>query len=142
MALSRARLGLYILGRRAVFESVFELKPAFDILFQRSDKLALVTGEMFGEFSRKVSATYPTAGTTKVDEEEVEGESSMEGVEHLGQYVYEMTKAKVEALRVGGGEVKMIDAGEGAAKDVDEDRPENVIIPEEAVEEFGEDDEE
>ena len=35
VALSRARLGLYILGRRSVFESVFELKPAFDILLQR-----------------------------------------------------------------------------------------------------------
>ena len=33
----------------------------------------------------------------------------MEGVEHLGQYVYEMTKAKVEALKNGdtGGDVRM-----------------------------------
>jgi hypothetical protein len=35
-------------------------------------------------------------------------EAVMEGVEHLGQYVYEMTKAKVEALKGGEvGDVKM-----------------------------------
>jgi intron-binding protein aquarius len=29
----------------------------------------------------------------------------MEGVEHLGNYVFEMTKAKVEALKKGGGQL-------------------------------------
>lgn len=83
VALSRARLGLYILGRREVFESCFELKPAFDLLGQRPDKLMLVPGEMF-----------PTSRSLT---EEVEG-TPMEGVEHLGQYVYEMTEAKIKAL--------------------------------------------
>lgn len=88
VALSRSRLGLYILGRRALFESCFELRQAFDLLWARPTKLALVTGEM-----------YPT--NRKVDAE-VES-TEMEGVEHLGQYVFEMTKAKVEALKAGGG---------------------------------------
>ncbi|KAL1988551.1 hypothetical protein VTN96DRAFT_8946 [Rasamsonia emersonii] len=83
VALSRARLGLYILGRREVFESCFELKPAFDLLGQRPDKLMLVPGEMF-----------PTSRSLT---EEVEG-TPMEGVEHLGQYVYEMTEAKIKSL--------------------------------------------
>lgn len=83
VALSRARLGLYILGRREVFESCYELKPAFDLLFQRPDKLTLVPGEMFP--------------TTRSLEDEAEG-TSMEGVEHLGQYVYEMTQAKLKAM--------------------------------------------
>lgn len=47
VALSRARLGLCILGRREVFESCYELKPAFDLLLQRPDKLMLAPGEMF-----------------------------------------------------------------------------------------------
>ncbi|KAK2786907.1 hypothetical protein FQN51_003462 [Onygenales sp. PD_10] len=87
VALSRARLGLYILGRREVFESCFELKPAFDILAKRPDKLMLVPGELF-----------PTKRSVA---EDVEG-TPMEGIEHLGQYVYEMTQAKIKALGVEG----------------------------------------
>jgi intron-binding protein aquarius len=85
VALSRARLGLYILGRRALFESCFEMKPAMEILLQRPDKLALTTGEMF-------------PATRGVDEDVLEGVAEMEGVEHLGQYVFEMTQAKVKSL--------------------------------------------
>lgn len=47
VALSRARLGLYVLGRREVFESCLELQQAFDNLLQRPDKLMLVTGELW-----------------------------------------------------------------------------------------------
>ncbi|RMJ24857.1 hypothetical protein PHISP_04275 [Aspergillus sp. HF37] len=83
VALSRARLGLYILGRREVFESCYELQPAFNLLFQRPDKLMLVPGEM--------------APTTRTLDDEVAG-TPMEGVEHLGQYVYEMTQAKLKAI--------------------------------------------
>ncbi|KAI9689921.1 MAG: hypothetical protein M1822_009803 [Bathelium mastoideum] len=89
VALSRARLGLYILGRRAVFEAVPELQVAFNLLFQRPATLRLVTGEM-----------YPT--TRLIDDEVGEG-IEMTGVEHLGQYVYKMTQAKVEAIKKGEG---------------------------------------
>jgi intron-binding protein aquarius len=90
VALSRARLGLYILGRRDVFESCFELRQAFEILLQRPDQLMLITGELWP--SKRIIA----------DEEgkkALPGETVMEGVEHLGQYVYEMTNAKVKQLR-------------------------------------------
>ncbi|KAK3944238.1 hypothetical protein QBC46DRAFT_305372 [Diplogelasinospora grovesii] len=91
VALSRARLGLYILGRREVFESCYELKEAFELLLKRPDKLTLVTGEL-----------YPTgrsqlAGTG--EEEEVPGEAVMQSVEHIGQYVFEMTTTKIKQLR-------------------------------------------
>lgn len=101
VALSRARLGLYILGRRVVFEACFELKEAFDRLLRRPDKLALATGEM-----------YPTARL--LDNETPLTE--MEGVEHLGQYVYEMTQAKVAALKANGGVLPPL---EEVARDVD-----------------------
>ncbi|KAL4769678.1 P-loop containing nucleoside triphosphate hydrolase protein [Aspergillus nidulans var. acristatus] len=91
VALSRARLGLYILGRREVFESCYELKPAFDLLLQRPDKLMLAPGEMFP--------------ATRTLDDEVKG-TPMEGVEHLGQYVFEMTQAKIKAL---GGEGAIVD---------------------------------
>ena len=89
VALSRARFGLYILGRREVFESCFELRQAFEILLQRPDKLILVTGEL-----------WPSNRVLK-DEEgaDVPNETQMENVEHLGQYVYEMTNSKVQQLR-------------------------------------------
>ncbi|KAB8338935.1 hypothetical protein FH972_021875 [Carpinus fangiana] len=92
VALSRARLGLYIFGRREVFESVPELKPSFDMLLQRPDKLELVTGEMF-------SATDEQSKRQVGDE--VKEVATMEGVEHLGQYVFEMTQAKIKNLKEG-----------------------------------------
>ncbi|KAI7770297.1 hypothetical protein LZL87_002668 [Fusarium oxysporum] len=87
VALSRARLGLYILGRREVFEACPELRPAFDLLLQRPDKLMLVTGEL-----------WPTQREVIQELGAVEGEVPMEGVEHLGQYVFEMTNTKIKQL--------------------------------------------
>lgn len=89
VALSRARLGLYILGRRDVFEACYELKPAFELLLQRPDKLTLVTGELWP--AERLQASE--------GDESVPGEAVMEGVEHLGQYVFEMTNAKIKQLR-------------------------------------------
>lgn len=91
VALSRARLGLYILGRRAVFESCYELREAFQLLLRREDKLQLVTGEV-----------HPTGRRLKEEEgDEVPNTTEMVGVEHLGQYVFEMTQAIVEAVKKG-----------------------------------------
>ena len=120
VALSRARLGLYILGRRSVFESCFELKPAFDILLSKPDALTLATGEMYGETQRLV------------DQEVVEGEAVMEGVEHLGKYVYEMTKAKIEALKAGGGVLLPVqDTNSMVVDDEDGDREDKVLVEDE-----------
>lgn len=57
----------------------------------------------------------------------------MEGVEHLGQYVFEMTKAKVESLKAGGAapaikDVSMANGGGQADDDEDIDREENVLV--------------
>jgi intron-binding protein aquarius len=90
VALSRARLGLYILGRREVFENCFELKQAFNMLLERPDKLQLVTGELF-----------PSHRILSDEEgmEDVPGQAQMENVEHLGKYVFDMTNSKVQQLR-------------------------------------------
>lgn len=92
VAVSRARLGLYILGRREIFDACPELRPAFDILLQRPDKLGLVTGELWP--SQRVV-------TDEDGKETVQGEVTMESVEHLGQYVFEMTRTKVQQLQDG-----------------------------------------
>ena len=110
VALSRARLGLYMLGRRDVFEACPELEDAFRPLFKRpTDKLQLVLQEMFPT-DRRVDE--------KVEDEQARV-AEMEGVEHLGQYVFEMTKAKVEALKQG--REKPPEKEEGTGLDADED---------------------
>lgn len=104
MALSRARLGLYILGRRSIFESSPELIQAFNLPLERPEKLILTTGEIFP--------------ASRLLANEVEG-VEMDGVEHLGQYVFEMTQAKVEMLKTG---VKVLPPREVAVgKEVVED---------------------
>lgn len=90
VAVSRARLGLYVLGRREVFEACPELRPAFDLLLQKPDKLTLVTGELWP--SQRVIADEGANGS-------VEGEVTMESVEHLGQYVFEMTNTRIKQLQ-------------------------------------------
>lgn len=91
VALSRARLGLYVLGRRSVFDSCYELSESFSrLIVSRGTKLELVVGEM-----------WPTQ--RKAGEESSEGTVVMEDVSHLGQYVYEMTLTAVERIKQGGG---------------------------------------
>lgn len=116
VAVSRARLGLYVLGRRQVFEACPELRPAFDILLERPDKLMLVTGEM-----------WPTERANAEDNSSLEGEVAMESVEHLGQYVFEMTKTKLTQLqepgagRAGGDAVADASGTEAIPEEADED---------------------
>lgn len=112
VALSRARLGLYILGRREVFESCFELQQAFEILFRRPDKLMLVTGELWP--SQRIIAD-------EADDVEVPGVTPMEGVEHLGQYVFEMTNAKVQQLRAERGLGEDVDVLAPVEEEMDEE---------------------
>ena len=47
VAMSRGRLGLYILGRRALFESCAEVQQTWSKLILNGDKLELVNGEMW-----------------------------------------------------------------------------------------------
>ncbi|KAK7737001.1 hypothetical protein SLS53_006757 [Cytospora paraplurivora] len=93
VALSRARLGMYILGRREVFEGCYELREAFELLLERPDKLTLVTGELWPSQRRLPEEVN----------EAVAGEAVMEGVEHLGQYVFEMTTTKIKQLQAESG---------------------------------------
>ncbi|KAM0610583.1 hypothetical protein ACHAPH_002454 [Verticillium nonalfalfae] len=122
VALSRARLGLYILGRRDVFEACYELRPAFEQLFQRPDKLMLVTGEM-----------WPSQRLIASESGEVPGQACMEGVEHLGQFVYQMTNTKVKQLEAeqnpGGAGLMAIEeapADEAGDQEVGEGDPDSV----------------
>lgn len=78
-------------------------------MLQRPDKLQLVTGELF-----------PSNRVLKEEEDVVPGETQMENVEHLGQYVYEMTNSKVQQLRAERGlpEGELVVPPVGDAKEV------------------------
>lgn len=56
VALSRARLGLYIFGRQKLFENCHELEPSFKRLLVRPTKLWLKTGEMYPNTVRIIGA--------------------------------------------------------------------------------------
>jgi intron-binding protein aquarius len=47
VAMSRARLGLYVFGRQALFENCYELLPAFSQLLSRPVQLQLSLGEVW-----------------------------------------------------------------------------------------------
>lgn len=89
-----------------MFESSFELKDIFDRLFQRPTKLQVVVGEMF-------------PATRDVDAEAASTE--MDGVEHLGQYVFEMTQAKIKSLESGNEALPPKEEGTGLDLVEDED---------------------
>jgi intron-binding protein aquarius len=47
VALSRARLGLYVFGKKALFDSCIELGPSFAVLNSKPSRLQLVLNEKF-----------------------------------------------------------------------------------------------
>ncbi|KAK4193968.1 P-loop containing nucleoside triphosphate hydrolase protein [Podospora australis] len=116
VALSRARLGLYILGRREIFEACYELREAFELLLKRPDKLTLAAGELWP--SKRVLAE-------EADLETVPGETVIENVMHLGQYVYEMTQTKIQTLN-GQNTLQIEAAAVPAVVPVGEDEPEPI----------------
>ncbi len=52
VAMSRARLGLYIFGRMSLFQNVYELSPVFNLLLKRPTKLQVVAGETYASVTR------------------------------------------------------------------------------------------
>lgn len=68
VAMSRARLGLYVFCRRSLFEQCYELQPTFQLLLQRPDHLALNLNEITSFTDRHVEDTGPMHLVSGVDE--------------------------------------------------------------------------
>jgi intron-binding protein aquarius len=68
VAMSRARLGLYVFCRRSLFEQCYELQPTFQHLLQRPDHLALNLDEITRYTERCVEDTEPIHLVSSVDE--------------------------------------------------------------------------
>ncbi|XP_005185025.2 RNA helicase aquarius [Musca domestica] len=87
VAMSRARLGLYIFGRVGLFKNCLELQQTFKLLTKRSQKLQLVENE-----------SYPTERKTNDDPPE-ESIKTMENMTQMAQYVYQMYCKKLETIK-------------------------------------------
>ena len=115
--MSRAKLGLYVFGRVALFEQCAELSPVMSLLLKKPTKLQLVGGEHFPA-KRKVSAqplrvmflgslslhlisafcplrVAPVAVALQVDAK-VSQPYDIEDVAHMGYMVHQMSTAAAE----------------------------------------------
>ncbi|CAF1627837.1 unnamed protein product [Rotaria magnacalcarata] len=88
VAMSRARLGLYIFGRVSLFESCFELTPAFNMLTKRPVKLYLLPNE-----------TYPSTREEKRDQSIVHQATVMENMPQIADFVYKFYNQKLLAYQ-------------------------------------------
>eukprot|EP01091_Cochliopodium_minus_P018586 TRINITY_DN7576_c0_g1_i1.p1 TRINITY_DN7576_c0_g1~~TRINITY_DN7576_c0_g1_i1.p1 ORF type:complete len:1581 (+),score=553.90 TRINITY_DN7576_c0_g1_i1:419-4744(+) len=115
VAMSRARLGLYVFCRKSLFENCLELANVFKYLNQRPSELHLVPSEQ-----------YPTQRhfEAKLDEKD---QFIIKDVTHLGQIVYEeQVRQKMQPpqnfLSLTGNEVIDDDKNDVEMKDDEEDQ--------------------
>ncbi|XP_017062116.1 RNA helicase aquarius isoform X1 [Drosophila ficusphila] len=87
VAMSRARLGLYVFGRVSLFKNCLELQQTFKLLTQRPLKLSLVPED-----------SYPTDrfASASVDNKDIK---TIENMSEMAQFVYERYMAKMEELK-------------------------------------------
>ncbi|GIY87372.1 RNA helicase aquarius [Caerostris extrusa] len=87
VAMSRARLGLYIFTRVSLFQNCFELSPSFKILMQRPQVLYLLPHE-----------TYPCF--RKSEDEPVSEPFIVNDMQHMTHFVYEFYQQKLELAKM------------------------------------------
>jgi len=92
VAMSRARLGLYVFCRQKLFEGCFELSPAFGRLLTRPSVLEVVPEERYGgregELARReMEGPAPGMGFR------------VEGVEHMGVLVQQMIAGEQQQVQ-------------------------------------------
>ncbi|CAI9769470.1 unnamed protein product [Fraxinus pennsylvanica] len=68
VAMSRARLGLYVFCRRSLFEQCYELQPTFQLLLQRPDLLALNLNEVTTFTDRRFEDTGQSQLVSGIEE--------------------------------------------------------------------------
>ncbi|XP_018395286.1 PREDICTED: intron-binding protein aquarius [Cyphomyrmex costatus] len=86
VAMSRARLGLYVFARVSLFKNCFELTPAFNQLMQKPLKLQLLPQEL-----------YPTERPNDAVSSIVPME--IEDMPHMAKFVYDYYMEKVSGMK-------------------------------------------
>ncbi|KAL2898324.1 RNA helicase aquarius [Bienertia sinuspersici] len=108
VAMSRARLGLYVFCNRSLFEQCYELQPTFQRLLQRPDRLALNFAENMPVTDRNVEDTEP--------EYLVSGVEEMASIVNSRMYQVDQTRARSLLYQFGQGDSTMVN-------DMDVERP-------------------
>ena len=67
VAMSRARLGLFVLARKALFAPCADLRPTFAKLLERPTTLHIVPKETYGETEREAQAARESVPITMED---------------------------------------------------------------------------
>uniref|UniRef100_A0A182U8A4 Uncharacterized protein n=1 Tax=Anopheles melas TaxID=34690 RepID=A0A182U8A4_9DIPT len=93
VAMSRARLGLYIFGRVALFKNCVELRPAFRLLMHRPLELQLHPEEKYGGGERQLQDGGSGAG------EEGLSTRTVKDMTQMAQFVYQMYMQQVNVIR-------------------------------------------
>lgn len=87
VAMSRARLGLYIFARVSLFQNCYELAPSFKILLQRPQELYLLPTE-----------SYPS--TRKADTEAVNESFVIYDMPQMAKFVFDFYQQKLEFAKM------------------------------------------
>ncbi|XP_008556253.1 RNA helicase aquarius [Microplitis demolitor] len=82
VAMSRARLGLYVFARVSLFKDCFELRPVFEQLMRRPVVLKLIPDENYP--TKRLNADPPSAPVVE-----------MRDTSHISHFVYELYTKKV-----------------------------------------------
>jgi intron-binding protein aquarius len=92
VAVSRARLGLYVFCRQPLFASSHDLKPTMDQFASRPNRLALVLGETFPCERQQAEDEHEEAATIPSDKV-----LHVENVEQFGALVHQMQEDFIQA---------------------------------------------
>ncbi|XP_076638535.1 RNA helicase aquarius isoform X1 [Colletes latitarsis] len=86
VAMSRARLGLYVFARVSLFKNCFELTPAFDQLMQRPLKLQLLPQEHYP--TDRLNDAIPSTPPMEIED-----------MPHMAKFVYDYYMEKVSGMK-------------------------------------------
>lgn len=128
VAMSRARLGLYVFCRRSLFEQCYELQPTFQRLLQRPDHLALNLTESMPFTDRHVEDTGPIYLVSGTEEMGNIGNSKMHQVYQARMMTYEYNQfnlAQTEAAMDGSRQLSQPDLTSVDDMDTERSIPQN-----------------
>ncbi|XP_071786990.1 RNA helicase aquarius-like [Asterias amurensis] len=97
VAMSRARLGLYVFARVSLFQNCYELSPTFNLLVERPLQLHLAPRE-----------TYPT--TRKVEEIPFGQPLIVDDMPHMAQFVYDFYQDRLRVIQAKQGHQRQLQA--------------------------------
>ncbi|XP_396990.3 RNA helicase aquarius isoform X1 [Apis mellifera] len=86
VAMSRARLGLYVFARVSLFKNCFELTPAFAQLMQRPLKLQLLPQEHYP--TERLNNAIPSTSSMEIED-----------MPHMAKFVYDYYIEKVSGIK-------------------------------------------